>query len=161
MLIHMMYHGSRWSNELWIIRKWNSACKIGLQHFPVGLKHWCWKPAARIRYRKDPRLGLAGIGLQCCAHTQRKDPCVILGGQQLNRSLSQEETIYSGGKCQTLASVLAVTAWLGKGKVFRGTPCPGSVVGITWWVTGTLMQCVTESEPGLAEAPDERMRRWA
>lgn len=161
MLIHMMYQGSRWSKELWIIRKWNSACKINLQHFPVGLKHWCWKLAVRIRYRKDPRLGLAGIGLQRCAHTQRKDPRVVLGGQRFNRSLSQEETIYSGCKCQTLPSVLAVTAWLGKGEVFWGTPCSGTVAGITWQVTGTVMQCETESEPGLAEASDERMRRWA
>lgn len=126
----MMYKGSRWSKELWMIRKWNSACKISLQHFPMGLKHWCWKPAVRVKNWKDLCLGLAGIGLQHCAHTQKKDPCIVLWGQQFNCSLSQEETIYSGCKCQTLDSVLAVTAWLGRGKVFWGISCSGSMVGI-------------------------------
>lgn len=56
------------------------------------------------------------MALQHCAHTQRKDPRIILGGQWFNCSLSQKETIYSGCKCQTLASVLGVTAWLGRGK---------------------------------------------
>lgn len=31
----------------------------------------------------------------------------------------------------------------------------------TWRVTGTLMQCETEGEPGLAEASGERIRRRA
>jgi len=88
------------------------------------------KGSHRGEILKRPHLGLAGISLQRCACTRRKDPRVVLGGQRFNRSLSQEETIYSGCKCRMLASVLAVTAWLGKGKVFWGTPCSGAVVGI-------------------------------
>lgn len=105
-----------------------TACKINLQHIAMRLKHWCWKPDIRVKYSKEPHLGLAGICLQRCAHTQRKDPQVILGGQRFNHSLSQEETIYSGCRCWTLASVLAGTAWLGRRKVFWGTSCLGGVV---------------------------------